>query len=286
MTFSATVKRLALSKYLYALVFVAGAVAFFYPLFSSLYNYQAQTRVINSYQEEVTTYSPGELKVLRDDAESYNRFIAGLEGNVTDKISDQERASSEVSYEKALSASEVMGYVRIPKIEVKLPIYKGTSDVVLDHGVGHMERSSLPIGGLSSHCVLVGHRGLPTSRLFRDLGMLKVGDLFFIGTLDTELTYEVESVQRVLPAEVGSLQVQEGRDLCTLVTCDPYMINSHRLLVTGHRVQNVPEQGQAAAGHITFIQKYGEYFWVVGATMLLWLVVLVVRRRIRRAHEK
>ena len=131
-----------------------------------------------------------------------------------------------------------MSYIEIPNIKCSLPIYHGTDEAVLQIAVGHIEGSSLPVGGVNTHCVLSGHRGLPSAKLFSDLDKLEEGDLFMIRTLDQTLTYEVDQIRIVLPEEIDDLKIVEGEDLCTLVTCTPYGINTHRLLVRGHRVAN------------------------------------------------
>ena len=283
----ATIRKFALSKYIYVLVFLTGAIAFFYPLISSLINYQAQTRVISNYREEVASFDETTLEGFMNDGQLYNQFIASLEGNVTDEITERERSNTNVVYMRVLSTGEAIGNLRIPKLDVELPIYRGTSDDVLNMGVGHLERSSLPIGGESTHSVLMAHRGLPSSRLFRDLNLMKEGDVFFIDSLGMTLAYEVESIRVVLPTEVESLQIREGRDLCTLITCDPYMINSHRLLVTGHRIEYKEElEDIVPQGHINFFQKYYEYFAIVGFFTLLWFMILLIRRRLRRKRAE
>ncbi len=249
-------------------------------------NLQSQTRVISNYEQEMRALDERERQRLLEEAESYNAYVAGLEGNVTDELTADERAATEVVYMSVLATGEAIGYVEVPKIEVELPIYRGASDEVLERGIGHLERSSLPVGGESTHAVLTGHRGLPTARLFRDLDKLDVGDVFVIDTLGDKIAYEVESIQTVLPYEVESLRVQPGRDLCTLVTCDPYMVNSHRMLVTGHRVDYVPEVvEEAQQNKISFFEKYIEYFVIVGAFAALVLIVWFVRRRFRKRNE-
>jgi len=281
----ATVRKLLLSKSVYVLLFVVGAVAFLYPLVSNILNYRAQTRVIYDYTAEVAAFDEATLVSKRESARIYNEYIAGLEGYVTDDLLDTERDASSVVYMSTLNVGPSMGFITIPKIDVKLPIYHGDGDDVLSIGVGHMERSSLPIGGESTHTVLVGHRGLPTSHMFRDLGLLEVGDLFFIDTLDERLAYEVESIKIVLPAEATSLQVQEDRDLATLITCEPYMINSHRLLVTGHRTEYVEDMAENVEGRITFFQKYWEYFLIVAVFVLLLILTILVQRQYRKHIE-
>jgi len=280
---AATIKRLALSKYVYALVFVAGAAAFFYPLVTNYMNYQAQTQVISAYKKELAAQNAIDVAELLEKATAYNEFIARLEGNATDAITEEEQALSEVAYDDLyIVGAQALGYVTIPKIDVELPLFQGSSDAILNHGVGHLERSSLPVGGENTHSVLVGHRGLPTSRLFRDLDLLEKGDLFFVHAFDTSLAYEVESIIVILPTEAEFLQIQKGRDLCTLITCEPYMVNSHRLLVTGHRIDYDPDLlDQEVDGRISFFRKYWEYFLVGGLTALAWLAVFLVRRRLK-----
>ena len=147
-----------------------------------------------------------------------------------------------------VSGTGIMSYIEIPKIKCSLPVYHGTDEGVLQIAVGHIEGSSLPVGGLNTHCVLSGHRGLPSAKLFSNLDKLEEGDIFMIRTLDQTLTYEVDQIRIVLPDEVEDLKIEEGKDLCTLVTCTPYGINTHRLLVRGHRVAN---QEEAEAVRVT-----------------------------------
>jgi sortase A len=279
-------RKLMLSKYTYLCVSILGALAFFYPLVTSLINLSSQTRVISNYESEMKALAEKEKREIREQAEEYNRFIAGLEGNVTDAITEYESSQTDVIYMSVLSVGESVGYVEIPGIDVKLPIYRGTSDEVLSLGVGHMEKSSFPIGGADTHAVLVAHRGLPTARMFRDLDQLEVGDLFFVNILGETCAYRIESKVIVLPDQAESLQVQTGRDLCTLLTCDPYMINSHRLLVTGERISYGQDSGLSVEKRINLFQKYIEYFAILAAIALVFFLVWVIRRQMRETHGK
>ena len=274
-----------MSKYFYLLIFALGALVFFYPLITSYYNAQTQTRVISNYEEEMQALDKEEKQRLKEEADNYNSFIAELEGNVTDEMTPAEKEASEVVYLSVLATGEAIGYVEIPKIDIKLPIFRGASDAVLDKGIGHLERSSLPVGGVSTHSVLTGHRGLPQAHMFRDLGRLEIGDIFLINTLDERHAYEVESIKIVLPHEVESLGIQEGRDLCTLVTCDPYMINSHRMFVTGHRLDYNPALIEEVQ-EISFFEKYIEYFVIVGFFALLLVVLWVIRKRMLKKRRR
>lgn len=285
----ATAKSFMAGRLVYVLIFVIGAVAFFYPLITNLISSQTQTQVISNYEQEMEALDQAEKELLLQQANEYNEFVSSLEGNVTDDITEAEKATTGIEYESVLGAANednIIGSVSVPKIDVEIPIYHGTSDEVLDLGAGHLERSSLPIGGVDTHSVLVAHRGLPTARLFRDLGMLEKGDVFFVSVAGKTLAYEVESMVSVLPNEVESLRVQDGKDLCTLVTCDPYMINSHRMLVTGHRIDYVPgDDASEIEGHISFFEKYREYFIIVGIFSALLLITWLIKRR-TRMHKK
>ena len=277
-----TMRGFVLSKYLYLIIFILGAATFSFPLVTNFLNHQTQTRVISQYEQEMAAMNEVEQQRLHDEAESYNQYVAGLEGNVTDELTDAEKATTDIVYMSTLATGRAIGYLEIPRIDVKLPIYKGASDEAQEKGVGHLERSSLPIGGESTHSVLTGHRGLPTARLLRDLGKMEIGDIFVVDSLDEKLAYEVEAVQTVLPHEVESLRIQDGRDLSTLITCDPYMINSHRLLVTGHRVDYSPDRVDEAGRHqISLFEKYIEYFALAAAFALIMLLVWIMRRRVR-----
>lgn len=176
-----------------------------------------------------------------------------------------------------------MGYIEIPTIKVSLPIYHGTSDDVLQIAVGHLEWSSLPVGGESTHCVLSGHRGLPSAKLFTNLDQLSEGDLFVIRTLDEVLTYEVDRILIVLPGEVQTLGIEEGKDLCTLVTCTPYGVNSHRMLVRGHRVDNQSEAVRLTADAIRIDPLLVAPIAAVPLLLALLLLLAVTPKKKRRS---
>ena len=205
-----------------------------YPTVSDYWNARHQSDVISSYLEEVAQMDDDRYASIWEEARAYNARLAE-EGNTWILTEAQKE-----EYERQLdvSASGAISYVDIPAINCQLPVYHGTGDAVLQVAIGHIEGSSLPTGGESTHCVLSGHRGLPSAQLFSKLDQLVVGDVFYLQTLDETLTYEVDQILIVLPHETEALEIQKGRDLCTLVTCTPYGINSHRLLVRGHRVEN------------------------------------------------
>lgn len=219
------------------LIFMVGLGIFAYPTISDKWNSLHSSRVIMSYTESLSELSEAEFRRLFAEAENYNRKI--LDRKNPFAVSDEEL----LEYGQLLNVQNngIMGYVEIPIINVTLPIYHGTSESVLQVAVGHLDWTSLPVGGPSTHTVLSGHRGLPSAELFTRLDRLVEGDRFMLDILDEVLTYEVDQIRIVLPEEVGDLQIVSSEDYCTLVTCTPYGINTHRLLVRGHRVETEKE---------------------------------------------
>lgn len=228
------------------LALVAGLSLLLYPTVSDYWNSLHTSQAVASYDQAVKSMDEGKYDELLQRAGQYNRdlFLRGTLFALTDE--EREDYNSQLD----IDGSGVMGYIEIPTIKVSLPIYHGTSDDVLQVAVGHLEWSSLPVGGESTHCVLSGHRGLPSAKLFTNLDQLAEGDLFVIRTLDEVLTYEVDRILIVLPSELQALAAEEGKDLCTLVTCTPYGVNSHRMLVRGHRVDNQSEAVRLTADAI------------------------------------
>ena len=222
---------------LLVLILLAGLSLLLYPSVSNYWNSLHQTRAIATYAEEVANLDNDAYDQLWQDAASYNQSL--LTRSNTYLLSDEQKAE----YARLLDVSGlgVMCYIEIPEIDVSLPIYHGTEESVLQIAVGHLEWSSLPVGGESTHCVLSGHRGLPSAKLFTNLDKLREGDTFLLRVLDEVLTYEVDQILIVEPQETAALQIEEGKDYCTLVTCTPYGINTHRLLVRGHRIDNIEE---------------------------------------------
>ena len=223
-----------LSTIILVLVLVLGLGIMLYPTVSDWWNSFHQTRAIASYSDTVATMDNEIYDQLWQEAEAYNAALAQKANPYFFTEEDQALYDSTLN----VSGTGVMGYIDIPEIKCTLPIYHGTSHAVLQIAVGHVEGTSLPVGGGGTHCVLSGHRGLPSARLFTDLDQLVAGDLFLLQILDETLTYEVDQIRIVLPTEVSDLTIEKGKDYCTLVTCTPYGVNSHRLLVRGHRVAN------------------------------------------------
>lgn len=228
------------------LLFLAGLSLLLYPSISNYWNTARQTRAVRAYDTEVARLREEDARRLRQEAEDFNRAL--LDRPSPYALPDELAAR----YPSTLltEGSDVMAYLEIPAIGATLPVYHGTENDTLQKSVGHLEWSSLPIGGESTHCVLSGHRGLPSAKLFTNLDQLAEGDLFVIRTLDEVLTYEVDRILIVLPSELQALAAEEGKDLCTLVTCTPYGVNSHRMLVRGHRVDNQSEAVRLTADAI------------------------------------
>ena len=218
-------------------ILLAGLSLLLYPTFSDWWNSMHQSRAVAAYVEQVEKIDKDKYAELWEAAWAYNRKLTERTNSFL--LTEEQKAE----YEDILNVggTGILGYVEIPTIGVTLPIYHGTDEAVLQVAVGHVEWTSLPVGGENTHCVVSGHRGLPSARLFTDLDKLAAGDIFMFRVLDEILTYEVDQILIVEPHEVEQLQVQAGKDLCTLVTCTPYGINSHRLLVRGHRVENTEE---------------------------------------------
>lgn len=214
------------------LIFLVGLSLLLYPTVSDYWNSLHQSRAIAGYTEQVSTLDDETYDRLLAEAQAYNATLADKADRF--KLSDDELAAYNNTF--CVPGTNVIGYIDIPKIDVYLPIYHGTDESVLQVGVGHLEGSSLPVGGPGTHTVISGHRGLPSARLFTDLDQLVEGDTFTLYVLDEVLNYQVDQILIVEPTDLSALQLEDGQDYCTLVTCTPYGINTHRLLVRGHRV--------------------------------------------------
>ncbi len=214
-------------------VFLAGLSLLLYPSISSYWNSITQSKAVVDYDSIVESLSPKDYSDIIEQAESYNDALSQLNF----PLSDYDQIDG---YKDCLNAGNdgIMGYIDIDKIQVKLPIYHGTSASVLNNACGHLEGSSLPVGQKGTHVVLSAHRGLPSAKLFTDLDRMEVGDTFRVTVLDTTYVYEVDQIKTVLPNDVSDLLIDPDEEYCTLVTCTPYGINSHRLLVRGHRIES------------------------------------------------
>ena len=218
---------------LFVLIFLIGLSLLLYPTVSDRWNSYHQSKMIISHAENVDRLGKEACEKLIADANAFNKDLRKFPDrwNMT--------GAEKKQYEEQLISDEtkIISYVEIPKIKISLPVYHGTGAAVLQEAIGHMEGTSLPVGGEGTHCVLSGHRGLPSAKLFTDLDKLVIGDEFLLYTLNEVLTYEVDQIRVVLPTDLSTLAFEEGKDYCTLFTCTPYGVNTHRLMVRGHRVE-------------------------------------------------
>mgnify|MGYP000177481916 CR=1 FL=1 len=227
-----------LSTMLLILVFFAGLSLLLYPSLSDYWNSFHASQAVATYSEEVRNLNADQYDRLIGEAREYNAALPGRYKAFF--LSESDRSTYNALLD--VNGTGVMGYIEIPTIQISLPIYHGTEDEVLQIAVGHLDWSSLPVGGEGTHCVLSGHRGLPSAKLFTNLDKLVAGDKFVIRVLDEVMTYEVDQILIVEPNDLSALAIEKRKDLCTLVTCTPYGVNSHRLLVRGHRVENSPRR--------------------------------------------
>ena len=274
--------RKHLSTIILVIILIVGVMILLYPTVSDYWNSFHQSRAIASYLEQIENIDPVDYEKEWARAEQYNRELIKKPNRFM--LSDEEYAEYETMLN--LTGSGIMGYIEIPKINCSLPIYHGTDEAVLQIAVGHIEGTSLPTGGAGTHTVLSGHRGLPSARLFTDLDQMEEDDLFVIRVMDRVMTYMVDRILIVLPEEMDGLAIDQNEDYCTLVTCTPYGINSHRLLVRGHRTDNVEmEQIIKVVADATQVKPI-LVAPVLAAPMLLillvWMMISTGRKQQRR----
>lgn len=271
--------RKKLPTILLILVFLVGLSLLLYPTVSDYWNSLHQTRAIASYAETVAEMDDETYKELWNSAAAYNRALS--EKNWSLDLTGEAKIA-EYEFQLNVTGNGLMGYIEIPKISCLLPIYHGTDSGTLARNVGHIEGSSLPVGGESTHTVLSGHRGLTSARLFTDLDQLVEGDTFMLHILDETLTYEVDQILIVKPDEISALAIVEGEDYCTLVTCTPYGVNSHRLLVRGHRVDTEDASTVRVTGDAIQLESSMIAPLVAAPMLLILLIVLLVTTRRRK----
>ena len=272
-------KKRDFSTVILILVFLVGLSLLLYPSVSDYWNSFHQSRAIATYAEQVANIDNDIYARLWEDAKAYNQTLVGKQNRF--QITEEEQET----YESLLNVggNGIIGYIEIAKISCSLPIYHGTDEGVLQIAIGHIQGTSLPTGGESNHCVVSGHRGLPSAKLFTDLDKLIPGDTFVLRVLDETLTYEVDQILIVEPQELAALEIEEGKDYCTLVTCTPYGINTHRLLVRGHRVANAEEAVQIrVTADAIQIEPVLVAPLVAVPMLLILLVVLLVSTRKRK----
>lgn len=267
---------------LFAVCFIAGLSVMLYPVISNAMKEREFDQVIVNYQKQVKAEVKKDFSKLFKEAESYNKRLTNA--NITDIFSSTEIENS-TDYLGILDIDQegTMGYISIPKIDVKIPIYHGTSAKVLQKGVGHLEGSSFPIGGDTTHSILAAHRGLPSASLFTDLDQIKKGDKFYIYIMDKILTYQVDQILVIDPSNTEPLQIQEGKDYITLVTCTPYAVNTHRLLVRGTRVLEENPKEKIEIANTMDSSKMALYVGLILGIMILSITVYIVRQIVKRS---
>jgi LPXTG-site transpeptidase (sortase) family protein len=267
-------------RFLIILAFLLGLAIFIYPTLSDYIARRNVTRGAETYEKQITQLSAEAIQKMWEEARAYNDSLSG--NPVPDPfISGSGRVLPE-NYLSVLDIGDgIMGYVDIPSIKVYLPIYHGISDKVLEQGVGHIEQTSLPIGGIGNLSVLTAHTGFAGAEMFNRLVEMKTGDIFMIYVLDETFTYEVDDIRIILPEEIESLLPVQGEDYVTLVTCTPYGVNSHRLLVRGSRIENI----EHTEGEVQEMEFQHRVLWVIGLTVFLFIVLLFWKRKRRKKQS-
>lgn len=267
-----------LSSIILVLIFLLGLSLLLYPSFSDYWNSFHQSHAIASYAETVSVINSAEQDRIWEEARIYNETLV----NKANRWIVEEEKLEEYNSLLNIAGNGIMGYVEIPTIAVELPIYHGVSDSVLQIALGHLEGSSLPVGGEGTHCAISGHRGLPSAKLFTNLDELAKGDVFLLHVMDEILTYEVDQIRIVEPADLSALEIEEGKDLCTLITCTPYGVNSHRLLVRGHRIENIDTKTIRVTADAMQIDPVLVAPAVAVPILLVMLVWLLIKYRKKR----
>ena len=267
------------------IIFMTGLGIASYPFISNMVAQRHASQVVKDYETNVEEMDEEKIDAMKEAAKKYNEQLS----NVVSVDDENENNEQGESYADLLNIGESLGYITIPKIDVNLPIYNGTSQDVLSKGVGHMEQSSYPLGGESTHCVLTGHRGLPSAKIFTDLDQMKNGDIFLIHVLGKTLAYKVDQIKTVLPEESSELDIVEGEDHVTLVTCTPYGVNTHRLLIRGIRTEYVEPEEKAEETPIQQIAKVDPVkimiIGLVAMVIMIIIVYIVIRRKSRKTEE-
>lgn len=302
-------KKRSLRDYLALIIILVGLGVIIYPAYSTLNNARHASRAVATYDESVAKLSEEQYDEMLQAARDYNDRLfkrngtaappmAGADDYMQSGSGKSESSMEDVPYPGALvgymqllnlNGDGMMGYLTIPTLSLKVPVYHTTEEMVLQVGAGHLANTSLPVGGANTHAVLSGHRGLPTARLFTDLDQVKVGDKVYLTMLKEKMAYEIDQVLTVLPSETEALHITEGADEITLVTCTPYGVNTHRLLIRGHRVPYVEQEVEEAEAAVPWYENIPEqYLWTGGALLLLLFLFLLwwLWRRWRKHRQK
>ena len=272
------------------IIFLLALLLTLYPVISNLYNQEHQSLIKTEYEEVVAQTDTAEFDRIRKLAVAYNKAITPGTAGETYSQEAILAASEDYDSQLNLSGSGIMGYVKIPKIHVELPIYHGTGSDSLERGTGHLLGSSLPVGGESVHTIITGHSGMASQKMFTDLEQLEIGDVFYLHVLDAVLAYQVYFKEPVLPHDSSRLGIQQGKDLCTLITCYPTGVNTHRLLVQGERIpyeQAQEVQAVTVSGETAIESRWEDQYWMgiqmgliaMIGSVLVFNIVLVVRKK-------
>ena len=282
-------KKKRLYSVLALILLVVGVLILLYPFITAVYyDYQASNEV-DDFEAHVKTINEMEIDERIEKARAYNASLTTDEV-LKDAYSDDEKEAGKALYAQMLEVKEKIGYVEVPKIHQNLPLYAGTSDVVLYKGVGHLERTSLPVGGESTHAVVTGHSGLPDKKLFTDLEKMEIDDVFYVHNIKETLAYQVKSIEVISPHDFNSIKIEEGKDKFTLLTCTPYMINTHRLIVTGERIPYTLElekdrEATLSPWWVKFMSVYRNYLIGILITILLYLGYRWYRRKSNKQNH-
>ncbi|MDZ5605745.1 class C sortase [Bacillus pseudomycoides] len=268
---------------IFGCIFLLGLGIFLYPTISNWFATRTHYSQVSSYDEKVKSLQKKELERREKEANEYNKQVQTSTPTFADPFGEQQK-NNKKSYVDTLNIGGAMGYVEIPKIKVKLPIYQGTSEEVLSRGVGHLDKSSLPVGGENTHTVLTGHRGLPSAVLFTDLDKLKESDVFYIHSLDKILAYQVDQIKVVLPSEIDDLLIVNGQDYATLLTCTPYGVNTHRLLVRGHRIPYELKE-KAITSELSMLEDW-KFIASIAAILVAVVLLIFIKRRKQKEVKK
>lgn len=280
---------------LIGLILTAGIGIFLYPTASDILSRITSTTVIKEYQGQVEKTDEKEMEQMLAAAEAYNEKLPDKLTMDPFGTDSEDPSGKDAEYNSLLSINGVMGYVDIPKIDVYLPVYHGTSEEVLQKGAGHLYGSALPVGGEGRHSVVSAHRGLPSAKLFTDLDQLEVGDVFYFHVLNRILAYQIDQINVVEPDELEALDPQDGNDFMTLFTCTPYGINSHRMLLRGVRIpyepthiSDMPMIAAAPPKEKAALPKWAVFYMAVGAAAAAGVIIaaLTVRKKNKRKKKK
>lgn len=275
--------KMKLMRFLMILIFITGLGILLYPIISNLLMNIFQTTAIQEYNYTVEQMQQDRIEEILSEARVYNEQFKNT--IVVDPFSQEAESSVNSEYNEILNIDGTMGYIEIPKIDVNLPIFHGTSEEVLKRGVGHIETTPLPIGGEGNHSVLSAHRGLPSAKLFTDLDKLEIGDVFIIKMLTETLVYRIDQIKVVEPTDTQYLQAEEGEDYITLITCTPYAINTHRMLVRGTRIDTDEYLASINNSNLDNEKQSVNYLFIFIIVVLIILIVIFIFKKARRRRK-